>query len=75
MCVCVCVRLGSSLSFKHVLLNNKDTFCLNNFIRFLSRFQDYKCFDFWLELLDEFTEIVPSTFRPFIGHYHGSLDV
>ena len=29
--VCVCVWLGSNLSFKHVWLNNKGTFCLYNF--------------------------------------------
>ena len=28
-----------------------------------------KCFIFRLELVDEFTEIVPSTFEPFIGHH------
>ena len=32
----VCVWFGSSPSFKHVLLNNKDTFCLYNFIRVIS---------------------------------------
>ena len=31
MCVCVCV-------YEHVWLNNKDTFCLYNFIRILSSF-------------------------------------
>ena len=30
-----------------------------------------KCFGFKLELVDGFTEIVPSTFRSFIGHYQG----
>ena len=30
-CVCMCVWLGSSLSCKHVWLNNKDTFCLYSF--------------------------------------------
>ena len=35
MYVCVCVWLGSSLSFKHVWLNDKDTFCLYNFIKIL----------------------------------------
>ena len=28
-----------------------------------------KCFDFRLGLADEFTEIVPSAFGPFIGHH------
>ena len=42
---CVCVRvggwvkLGSSLSFKHVWLNNKDTFCLYDFMKILSNFR------------------------------------
>ena len=27
-----------------------------------------KCLDFMLELVDEFTEIVPSAFGPFISH-------
>ena len=36
--ICVYVWLGSTLSFKHILLNNKDTFCLYNFIRILSSF-------------------------------------
>ena len=35
--VCVCV-LDSSLSFKHVWLNNKDTFRLYNLIKILSSF-------------------------------------
>ena len=29
------------------------------------------CFGFRLEFVDEFTEIVPSTFGPFIGHHQG----
>ena len=36
--VCVCVYLGSSLSFQHVWLNNKDKFCQHNFIKILSSF-------------------------------------
>ena len=32
-----------------------------------------KCLGFRLELLDEFTKIVPSAFKPFIGHYQGLL--
>ena len=37
--MCVCVWLGSSHLFKHVWLNNKDTFCLYNFIKILSSFK------------------------------------
>ena len=32
-----------------------------------------KSLGFRLELLGEVTKIVPSTFRPFIGHYQGLL--
>ena len=32
-----------------------------------------KCHGFRLELVDEFTKIVPRTFRPIIGHYLGLL--
>ena len=56
------VQLGSSLSFKYVWLNNKDTFCLYDFNKIL-RF----------ELVDEFTKILPSAFRPFISHHQGVL--
>ena len=52
------------LSFKYVWLNNKDLFCLYNFIKFLD-----KCLGFRLELVDEVTKIVPSFFGPFIGHH------
>ena len=38
MCVCVCVWLGSSRSFKHVSLNSKDKFCLYNLFEILSSF-------------------------------------
>ncbi len=38
VCVCVCVKLGCCLSFNHVCLNNKDTFCLYNFNKILSSF-------------------------------------
>ena len=38
VCVCVCVWLGSSRSFKHVSYNNKNKFCLYNFIKILSSF-------------------------------------
>ena len=38
MCVCVCVWLGSSRSFKHVLSNNKDKFWLHNLFKILSSF-------------------------------------
>ena len=30
-----------------------------------------KCLSFRLELVDDFPEIVPSAFGPFIGHYQG----
>ena len=33
-----CVKLGCSLSFKQVWLNNKDSFCLYNFITIISSF-------------------------------------
>ena len=32
-----------------------------------------KCLGFRLELVDEFTKIVPSAFGPFIGYHQGSL--
>ena len=35
VCVCVCVYLGSSRSCKHVSLNNKDKFCMYNFVTIL----------------------------------------
>ena len=54
MYVCVCVWLDSSLSFKHVWLNDKGTFCPYNFIKILSSF------GFRFELVNEFTEIVAS---------------
>ena len=40
MCVCVCVGvwLGSSCSFKHVSLNNKDNFFLYNYFKIFSSF-------------------------------------
>ena len=38
VCMCVCVLLASSLLFKHVLLNNKGTFCQYNCIKILSSF-------------------------------------
>ena len=38
VCVCVCVWLGSSCSFKHVSLNNKDKFCLYHLFKILSSF-------------------------------------
>ena len=63
MCVCVCVWFGHSPSFKHVLLKNKDTFYLYNFIRFLSSFLSVG--------VGKFTEIVLSAFGPFIGHRRG----
>ena len=70
VCVCVCARVVR-LSFKHVWLNHKDTFCLHNFIKILNiKFPD-KCLGFRLELVDEFTKIVLSAFRPFIGHHQG----
>ena len=71
VCVCVCVSLGSSLSFKHVWLNNKDTFCLDNFIKILSSFS--MCLGFSLQLVDEFTKIVPNTFGTFIDIIKGYL--
>ena len=39
MCVCVCVWFGSSCSFKHVPLNDKDKFCLYNLFNILLSFQ------------------------------------
>ena len=38
MCVCVCVCVCVCLSFKHVWLNNKDTFLSINFIKIVSSF-------------------------------------
>ena len=38
VCVCVCVWLGRNLLFKHIWLNNKDTFYLYDFIKILSSF-------------------------------------
>ena len=40
VCVCVCVC-------KHVLINNKDTFCLYNFIKILSSFLINVLFSGW----------------------------
>ena len=37
--MCVCVWLGSNLSFKQVWINNQDTFCVNDFNKILSSFQ------------------------------------
>ena len=73
VCVCVCVWLSSRRSFKHVWLNNKDTFCLYNFIKIPSGFLIDKCLAFRLELMDELTKIVPSAFGPFMGHHQGLL--
>ena len=53
------------MCYVYVWYNNKDTFCLCNFIKILSD----KCLGFRLELVDEFTKIVLSAFRPFIGHH------
>ena len=53
-----------------VRLNKKDTFCLYNFIKILSSFT---CLGFRLELVDEFTKIVPTAFGPFIGPHQGLL--
>ena len=52
------------VEYIYVWLNNKDT-CQYNFIRI---FPD-KCFGFRLELVDEFTEIVPRAFGHFISHF------
>ena len=57
MCVCVCVWLGSSRSFKHVSLNSTDTFCRYNLIKNPFEFHD-KCLGFRFELVDEFTKNV-----------------
>ena len=38
VCVCVCVWLGCNCSFKHVSINNKDTFCLLNLFKIISSF-------------------------------------
>ena len=56
--MCVCVWLASSLLFKHVWLDYKDTFCLHNFIKFLD-----KCLGF--RSVDKFAKIVLSAFGPF----------
>ena len=37
-CMCMCLLLSNSPSFEHVWLNNKVTFCLNNFLRIISSF-------------------------------------
>ena len=47
-------------------------FCQYNFITFLSTFLT-SVLVFMLELVDEFTKIVPSTFRPFQGHHQGAF--
>ena len=52
----------------HCSLNNNDTFCLYNFIKVPD-----KCCDFRLELVDEFTKIVPNNFESFIGHHQELL--
>ena len=56
VCVCVYVWLGSCLSFKHVWLNDKNTFCLYNFIRILLSFLIRVLSSG--RKLDEFTKIV-----------------
>ena len=47
-------------------------YCLYKFIKVLSSFPDM-CLGFRLELVDEFTKIVPSDFGPFLGHHQGLL--
>ena len=58
--------------YKHVSLNNKDTICLYNSFNILSGFL-VSVLGFRFELLDEFPNIVPSAFEPFIGHHQGLL--
>ena len=60
--------MGSSLSFKHVWLNNNILSIW--FYQDPFKFSD-KCLGFSLELVDEFTKIVQSAFGPFIGHHQG----
>ena len=62
VCLCVSVCVVGQQSFIHMF---SIEFYKNPF-----KFPD-KCFGFRLELVDEFTEIVPSSFRPFIGHHQG----
>ena len=50
VCVCVCAWLGSSLSFKQVSLNNKDTFCQHSCNRALSCSQRSFGFRLYMDL-------------------------
>ena len=60
MCVCVCVCVvGHAVMFDSIIKTQY------NFINNLSSFL-IKCLGFRLELVDEFTKIVPSVFGPFI---------
>ena len=52
---------------KYIWLNNKDTYCLYNFIKILSSFL-ISVLVLRLELVDEFTKNVPGAFGRFIGH-------
>ena len=55
----------------HVGLNDTDILSiLFNYDPF--KFPE-KCLGFSLELMDEFTKIIPSAFGPFIGHHQGFL--
>ena len=56
--------------YTQVGLKYKDTCCLYKFIWIISSFLDM-IFGFRLELVDEFTEIVPVSHQPFVGHHQG----
>ena len=67
-------EFGSSLSFKHVWLDNKDTFCSYDLIKNPFKFPN-QCLDFWFELVNEFTKFVPSALGSFVDHHQGYLYV
>ena len=50
-----------------------DTFCLYNLLDLLKFLN--KCFDFRLELVDDFTEIVPSTYKSILSKTYNKHDI
>ena len=56
----------------HISLNNKDKFRLYNLLKILSSFLISVLVSGWNWSMN-FQKIVPSAFRPFIGHHQGLL--
>ena len=68
VCVCcVCEKTGSDIErfYMYIYIYIIKTHVVHIFYYDPFKFPD-ECFDFRLELLDEFTEIFLSSFRPFI---------